>query len=110
MCAFYQLLSERLWYTIEDSDELFFHGSRQKQTQKRNKNVMDTRTQKEVQSKIKQPLWSKTVFFTCFFLGVVAIIAGFLTTNNTRLFALATGCFLVGVIFLIAGRRQAQTR
>jgi hypothetical protein len=71
------------------------------------KSFMETERQKGTQGKIKRPLWYTIVFFTCFFLGLMAMVAEAFTAN-ARFSTLATGSFLVGMIVTIAVWRQVQ--
>ena len=68
---------------------------------------METNIQKESQVKIKLPLWYKIVFFTCFFLRLLAMVAGAFTAN-ARFSTLAAGSFLVGMNVTIVAWRQVQ--
>jgi hypothetical protein len=66
---------------------------------------MEVGTQKESQGKIKQPLWYTIVFYTCFFQGLIAMVAGAFTAN-VEFSTLANGSFLVDMIVTIVAWRQ----
>ena len=70
---------------------------------------METGRQKESPGKIKQPLWYTIVFFTCFFLGLIAMVAGAFTAN-ARFPTLTNGSFLVGMVVTIVVWRRVQAQ
>jgi hypothetical protein len=70
---------------------------------------METNTPKASRGEIKQPLWYTIVFYTCFFLGLIAMVAGAFTAN-ARFSTLANGSFLIGMIITIVVWRQIQAQ
>jgi hypothetical protein len=68
---------------------------------------METNTQKASRGEIKQPLWYTIVFYTCFFLGLIIMVAGAFTAN-ARFSTLANSSFLVGMIVTIVAWRQVH--
>lgn len=68
---------------------------------------METVRQNKSQGGVKPPVWYTIVFYTCFFLGLIAMVAEAFTANP-GFATLATGSFLIGMIATIAARRQVQ--